>query len=148
MKRVENEKKCVKKKKKPRIVFLAVFLILIIIAHLRGYKIFGSATLVKNQPLDYPVKIKDITKEGDVVLEMGSEYHIYGITTILPKPLEQVKYFKHQMPTLEISTETPEDITSKIWIKTGLFIGVETPGFRVFFHRVYQPSQKQIWPRY
>ena len=106
-------------KKKTKVVSLVIIPI-IIIAHLFGFKIFGSATLVQNHPLDNPVKLLDITKEGKVVLEFGSEHHIYGITTILPKPLEQIRYFKHQVPTLEVELESPENMTSKVWAKNRL----------------------------
>lgn len=104
-------------KKKPKIVVFLIAISIVIVAHLLGFKIFGEATRVKNQPLDNPVKMLDITRQGSVVLELGAEYDIYGITTIIPNPLEQIRYFKHQMPTLEIELESPENVTSKVWVK-------------------------------
>jgi len=100
-------------------VVLFIIIISILIAHLLGYKIYGSATLVKNHPLNNPTEVLDITEAGSVIIELGTEYNIYGITTILPNPLSQIGYFKSQNTTIEI--ETPENTTSKIWWKNRKF---------------------------
>ena len=102
--------------KRSKVVLLIIGSI-IIIAHLLGFKIFGKAVLVKNQPLKNPQKMADLTKQGSIVLENGKEYAIYGIITILPKPLEQLRYFKFQMPTIEIEVESPEQTVSRVWVK-------------------------------
>jgi hypothetical protein len=101
------------------IVLLSI-LSIIVVFHLAGFKLFGKATLVDNQPLRNPEKISGISSQGKVILMNEKEYKIYGITTILPNPLEQIKYFKNQLPKLEVEIESPEKSVSKIWMKNRL----------------------------
>ena len=78
-------------KKQIVVIFLTISSV-VVIFHLLGFKLFGEATLVENQPLKNPEKISSITAKGTILLANGKEYDIYGITTILPSPLEQIRY--------------------------------------------------------
>jgi len=91
---------------------------LIVVAHLFGFKLFGKPTLVNNQPLKNPQKISNISTGGNIVFPNGKEYGIYGIITILPNPLEQIKYFKFHIPMREVEIESPDQTVTKVWAKT------------------------------
>jgi len=108
--------------------FFALLTILIAIAHIFGYRIFGSPKLVRNQPLNNPRKLSHITDDGKVILDNGNLYQIYGITMIQYNPLEQSRYFKNQALSeksrknedysfLEVEVEEPGKEVSKLWYK-------------------------------
>ncbi len=104
-------------KRKFIITSFCIGLLLVIFAHLAGYKIFGRPTLYENQPLDRPMKIAIINEPGEIILANDSRYRIYGIKTILAEPLSQIKYFQWQMPTLEVEIANPDKPISKVWCK-------------------------------
>jgi len=109
-------------KRKTTIILIILFpigLLLFICAHLAGYKIYGSPKLYENQPLDKPRKIATINEAGEIVLADGNRYRIYGIKTILPDPLRQIKYFQRQLPTFQVDIVDPDKRVSKIWYKSG-----------------------------
>ena len=114
--------------KKHKYIIFVFFVILISVAHIMGYKIFGKETVIKNQPLKSPQKLKSITKLTEVVLDSGKNYKIYGIEMIAPIPSTYqdilspgFNLIKRQMRiqgiNLEVEIETPESEVSKIWYK-------------------------------
>jgi len=95
-----------------------------------GYKIFGKATYLPNQPLKLPQKLQSINKSGQVILDLGKAYKLFGITTIASIPSQEdvwkglgrkFTYFERQMNIqrldFEVEIETPDSPISKVWYK-------------------------------
>ena len=64
-----------------KIIFV-VCVIILIVAHIFGYKIYGTSDVIDNQPLKIPQKLQTIDTSGQVVLDSGKKYKIYGIKII------------------------------------------------------------------
>jgi len=120
-------------KRKNIILLFFAGLFLVILAHLSGYKIYGSPTLYENQPLDMPRKVAAINEAGEIILADGACYPIYGIKTILSDPLSNTKYFQWQFPTLEVEVVDPDKPVSKIWCKIRIMYWCGNTWFPRFF---------------
>ena len=101
-----------------RIIF--ILLIVLIIAHIFGYRIFGSPKLVSNQPFKKPQKLIDINSSGEVILKNNMKYSIYGIVIVLPDPFKQLRYFQlqqeHEIQVDKANDEMKVD-EARIWYK-------------------------------
>ncbi|MBN2182984.1 MAG: hypothetical protein JW715_13825 [Sedimentisphaerales bacterium] len=96
-------------------VILVLCILLIITAHIMGYKIYGKRPIIYNQPLQSPQNLQSINESGEVVLDNGKIYKIYGITTIVANPLESSKLRRVRTENVEI--EKPDSAVSRVWCK-------------------------------
>ncbi|MFX0210207.1 MAG: hypothetical protein ACFFDT_29770 [Candidatus Hodarchaeota archaeon] len=95
-------------------------LIVLITAHILGYRIYGPPKLVSNQPLQKPQKLIDINSSGEVILKNNMKYSIYGIVIVIPDPFKQLRYFQlqqeHEIQVDKANDEMNVD-KARIWYK-------------------------------
>ncbi|GEM_PF-5695276 len=101
-------------KKSVTAVSVLVAALLVLSAHVAGFKIYGTAEFVDNQPLHRPRKVIDITADGAVVISGGQNYFVHGVEMIRRNPLGDIRYFQWQSSTLEVEVHDPWKAVSRM----------------------------------
>lgn len=97
------------------VLFAALVTVLLAVcAHVAGFKVYGRVELVENQPLHRPRRLVDISPDGSVLIEPGRRYFIDGIDIVRKSPLNDIRYFQWQRPTLQVEVQQPWQDTTRI----------------------------------